>query len=301
MEDAARAIAIPQKLAARLSLALCATALAFIPVAALADTAACKTFGTPLVWNAGHPCSAEAQDESCRLALATASSGKGNSPNVAAAALPLALEYDAGAARDRSLNLGAAQTYLIAAVSEMQGGLLDQSRLHYQAALARVDAAPSSAEGQCVGLYAAAGLEQLDAQQLRTRWIAQHACGARNQNEDQCALARYSANPSNSPGQAEIDVAHRLAKHYKEFFSYDAQLAARAFTIAAQFETRVGRLKEARFDMLSALALGRVPSNRPEIARLGPDPNGSSVGREDPRLKSQTQDAPLAPGIGPAI
>jgi hypothetical protein len=301
MEDAARAIAIPQRLAARLSLALCATALAFIPVAALADTAACKPFGTPLVWNAGHPCSAEAQNESCRLALATANSGGGSSSSIIAAALPLAQEYDAAAARDRSLNLAAAATYLIAAVSEVQTGLLEQGRLHYQAALARIDAAPRSAEGQCARLYAAAGLEQIDAQQLRTRWIAQYACGARNQNDDQCALARYSANPSNSPGQAEIDVAHRLAKHYKGFLTFDAQLAARAFTIAAQFETRAGRLKEAHFDTLSALALGRVPSNRPEIARLGPDPNGSFVGREDPRLKSQTQDAPLAPGIGPAI
>jgi hypothetical protein len=252
----ARAIAILRNPGARLGWTFCVTV--FIAILATAYAGAdCPVDGAPLVWNAGHPCSADATDASCRLEVATSNS-RGGDAAIAAAALVLASEYDAAASRDRSFNLGAAEAYLIAAASEAHAGLAEDARRHYQLVIARVDTAPSSGEGQCARRYATAGLDRLDILQSRTRWIPQHACTARNQNDDDCALGRYSAEPASAPPSA-IDMAHRLARHYKGLFIFNAPLAARAFTIAAQFELRAGRSAEARSDLLSARALDRTP------------------------------------------
>gem|GEM_PF-5237005 len=219
--------------------------------------------------------------------------------SVVAAALPLAREYDAAAPSDRSINLGAAAAYLIAAVFERQADLLDLSRSHYQAALARVDATPNSPEAQCARVNAVAGLEALDAQQLRTRWIPQRGCNDRNRNADECVLARYTADPAAPPRQSEIDLAHRVAMHYKGLFTFNAQLAARAFTIAAQFETRAGRLKDAHFDTLSALAVLHVAPNILDIANSSAGLSMSPPTQTNPGLESPGP-APAA-GLGPAI
>ena len=139
----------------------------------------------------------------------------------------------------------------------------------------------------------------LDAQQLRTRWIPQRGCNDRNRNADECVLARYTADPAAPPRQSEIDLAHRVAMHYKGLFTFNAQLAARAFTIAAQFETRAGRLKDAHFDTLSALAVLHVAPNILDIANSSAGLSMSPPTQTNPGLESPGP-APAA-GLGPAI